>query len=96
MQGFLVNNSPVEISLSTNYIQNSSQKAVLASETMRELEIFSQDESESQQFTSGKSFVTYSNQNSSTICLNNNIEIYAKFIHNISTNLNSEISIRAP
>ena len=79
-----------------NYIQNHHENIVLTSETMRGLEIFSQEGDGNQQFSQGRFLGTYSNQNADNIYLDNNPEIAGGNIHNLSTCLKSEILIRAP
>ena len=87
-QGSFANNVPADIFTYENI--------VLTSETMRGLEIFSQEGDANQQFSQGRFLGTYSNQNADNIYLDNNSEIAGGNIHNLSTCLKSEILIRAP
>ena len=50
-QGSFANNVPADIFTSENYIQNHHENIVLTSETMRGLEIFSQEGDANQQFS---------------------------------------------
>lgn len=95
-QGSFANNVPADIFTSENYIQNHHENIVLTSETMRGLEIFSQEGDANQQFSQGRFLGTYSNQNADNIYLDNNSEIAGENIHNLSTCFKSEILIRAP
>ena len=95
LQGAFVNDVHSDIFTSENYIQNH-ENIVLTSETMRGLEIFSQEGDGNQQFSQGRFLGTYSNQNADNIYLDNNPEIAGGNIHNLSTCLKSEILIRAP
>ena len=96
LQGAFVNDVHSDIFTSENYIQNHHENIVLTSETMRGLEIFSQEGDGNQQFSQGRFLGTYSNQNADNIYLDNNPEIAGGNIHNLSTCLKSEILIRAP
>ena len=96
LQGAFVNDVHSDIFTSENYIQNHHENIILTSETMRGLEIFSQEGDGNQQFSQSRCFGAHSNQNADNIYLNDNPEIAGANIHNLSTCFKSEILIRAP
>lgn len=94
LQSFSTQNAPQEISSHINYIQNGYQKIVLISENMRGSEICMTQNGDSQNFSSGNGLI--SAQISPDINLFKNSVQNGRFIHNLSTNLSTEIVVRAP
>lgn len=94
LQSFSTHNAPQEISSHINYIQNGYQKVVLTSENMRGSEICIAQSGDTQSFSSGNALA--SAQISPKVNLNKNSVQNGRFIHNLSTDLNTEILIRAP
>lgn len=78
-----------------NYIQNNYQHVVLSSQNLSQNVIIKSQTNDSSNYTFGENGCVIFNQKK-YILKSNNPLIARGFIHNLSTNLKSEISIRAP
>ncbi len=94
LQSLSIQNAPQEISSHINYIQNGYQKVVLTSENLRGAEVYIAQNGDAQNFSSGS--ILASAQISPSINLYKNSVQNGRFIHNLSTDLSTEIQIRAP
>ena len=90
--------TPCEISSpeNYNYIQNDYQKIVLTSEIIRADEVIGNSSNNNNNSSLNKNFETHSCSLSNISLSNKNSHILMRGIHNLSTCLKSEISIRAP
>lgn len=97
--GFLflqgINQSSTDCFVYSDYIQSSSQKVVLTSQNISENVIIKKQSESSSDITTTENIGTISNEKSN-LFTGYNPHISRGIIHNISTNLKTEISIRAP
>lgn len=96
LQGASNPNISCELPSASNYIQNHYEKTFLVVQSLNQSEIYAEKDSKSKNLVSGKTFISPENFATLAYSKTNNTEINPKFIHNLSTNLHSEISIRAP
>lgn len=96
LQGTSNPNISCELPSASNYIQNYYEKTFLVTQSSNQSEMYAEANNKSKDLSSGKNFVIGDSFATLASLRDNTPDIIPGFIHNLSTNLHSEISIRAP